>query len=206
MLSDIVAALEKELSTLTNDAAITVDTSTFCFKTKCGKTVYSPSIRKLYYTLLADQIPPSKICTMIKSVLKCFLPNLDVKNLQLPKEKCAGYMRSEELATVSMAHKASTISEYAQTGKLHLNTDGTTLQQNKLGGLAVNGMAISVNQLPDGSADSVIEDVSRELCKLRKMAQSLGLPNADAINWSLIQSSTSDSAATQKRFNKLMED
>ena len=126
--------------------------------------------------------------------------------MHLPKEKCAGYMRREELSTVSMAHKASTISKYAQTGKLHLNTDGTTLQQKKLGGLAVNGMVMSVNQLPDGSADSAIEDVSKELCKLRDMAQSLGLPNADANNWSLIQSSTSDSAATQKRFNKLMEE
>ena len=32
----------------------------------------------------------------------------------------------------------------------------------------------------------------------------LGLPNANSINWSLVSSSTSDSAATQKRFNKLM--
>ena len=42
--------------------------------------------------------------------------------------------------------------------------------------------------------DTIIEDVSKELTKLREMAHSLGLPNADAINWS------SDSAATQKRF------
>ena len=38
------------------------------------------------------------------------------------------------------------------------------------------------------------------------MARSLRLPNADAINWSLVASSTSDSAATQKRFNRLMEE
>ena len=134
------------------------------------------------------------------------MPNLDVEHLHLPKEKCAGYMRREELSTVCMAHKASAVSHHAKTGKLHLNTDGTTLQQRKLGGVAVNGMVMSVNQLPDGSADSVFEDVSRELSKLRETAHSLGLPNTDAINWSLIQTSTSDSAATQKRLNRLMED
>ena len=126
--------------------------------------------------------------------------------MQLPKERCAGYMRREELSTVSMVHKASAISEAAKTENLHLNTDGTTLQQRKLGGLAINGMVISVNELPDGTADAVVVDVSKELTKLREMAHSLGLPNADAINWSLVSSSTSDSAATQKRFNRLMEE
>jgi len=106
-------------------------------------------------------------------------------------------MRREELATLSVAHKASAISKQARAEKLHLNTDGTTLQQKKLGGLAINGLVISVNKLPDGMADTVIEDVSKELTKLREMAHSLGLPNADAINWSLVSSSTSDSAATQ---------
>ena len=156
--------------------------------------------------MLSDQIPPSKICKTIKAVLKCFLPNLDTEHLQLPKERCAGYMHREELATISMAHKALAISEQARAEKLHLNTDGTTLQQKKLGGLAINGMVISVNELPDGTADTVIEDVSKELTKLREMAHSLGLPNADAINWSLVSSSTSDSASTQKRFNRLMEE
>ena len=101
--------------------------------------------------------------------------------------------------------KASAISQQAQKGMLHMNTKGTTLEQRKLGGVALNGMVISVNELPDGKADSVIEDVSKELRKLREVAHSVGLPNADSINWSLIASSTSDSAATQKRFNKLME-
>jgi len=139
--------------------------------------MYSPANRKLHYTLLADQIPPAKICSTIKSVLKCFLPSLDVEHPQLPKERCAGYMRKKELTTISMAHKAKVVSEQAQAGKPHINTDGTTLHQRKLGGLAVNGLMISVNQLPNGTAD-----VSRELCKLREMAHALGLPNANRIN------------------------
>ena len=41
---------------------------------------------------------------------------------------------------------------------------------------------------------------------MREIAHCLNLPNADKINWTLIVSSTSDSASTQKRFNKLLQD
>ena len=93
--------------------------------TKSGRKQYLPAVRRLYYSLLADQIPPSKICTTVKMVLKCFLPNLNIDDLQLPKERCAGYMRADELATVSLAHKASAISEKAEKMS-------ATLQQKKL--------------------------------------------------------------------------
>ena len=43
-----------------------------------------------------------------------------------------------------------------------------------------------------------------EFEKLRRVAEMLGLPNPDAINWTLIKSSTSDSASTQKCLNKLI--
>ena len=45
-----------------------------------------------------------------------------------------------------------------------------------------------------------------QLEKLREIARALHLPNADKINWTLFASSTSDCAATQKRFNKLIDD
>lgn len=73
----------------------------FNLETKFANKVYSSDIRQLYYSLLADQIPPAKINVIIKSVLKSFLPSLNVDNLKLPREKCAGYMRREELKTVS---------------------------------------------------------------------------------------------------------
>jgi hypothetical protein len=141
----------------------------------------------------------------MRAVLKCFFPNLDVERVQLPQERCAGYMRKEELRTVSMAHEAAVISEHAHKGQLHMNTDGTTKNQKKLGGVALNGMVISVNELPDGTANSAIEDVSRALKRLRDTAKMLGMPHANSINWTLVASSTADSAATQKRFNKLIE-
>ena len=52
----------------------------------------------------------------------------------------------------------------------------------------------------------MIADISRELQKLRDVAHALRLPNADKINWTIIRSSSSYSASTQKRFNKLVEE
>ena len=46
--------------------------------------VYNQAIRELYYKLLANQIPPAKIEDVIKSVLKCFFPTMNVSDLKLP--------------------------------------------------------------------------------------------------------------------------
>ena len=114
-------------------------------------------------------------------------------------------MRRQELTTLNMVHKATSILEQAEKGPLHLNSDGTTKSQRKLEGVAINGMVLSVNEVSDGSADCMVEDISRELQMLRDVAHALNMPNADILNWTLIVSSSSDSASTQKRFNKLVE-
>ena len=44
-----------------------------------------------------------------------------------------------------------------------MNTDGTTLQQKKLGSIAINNVVVSVNEQSDGTADSIVNDVSREV-------------------------------------------
>ena len=176
----------------------------FFFQTKDGGRVYTHAIRQLYYSLLADQIPPANIERTIRTILKCFFPFLKLENLQLPSESCASYMRRHELATVSSAHKATSVLQQAETGFLHLNTDGTTKYQKKIEGAALNGMVLPVNNVTDGSANSMVEDISRELKKLRETAHALKLPNGSKINWTLIVSSSSDSASTQKRFNKLL--
>ena len=174
-------------------------------KEKGTSNMYTSAVRELCYSLLADQIPPAKVATTIQAVLKCFMPSLDLHTVKLPSEGCTSYMRRQELTTVSMVHKAITLTEQARLGTLHVNSDGTTKSQKKLEGVAVNGMVVSVNEVPDDSADSIIDDISKELQKLREVAHALNLPDADKINWTLIVSSTSDSAATQKRFNKLLQ-
>ena len=94
---------------------------------------YIPEIRKLYYNLLAEQVPVSKITDIIRHVLKCFNPTENVEDLQLPKRSCASYMRKEELKTICDAHKATVISEVStKSRQLYLNTDGTTKNQKKL--------------------------------------------------------------------------
>lgn len=201
-LADALSAVETELldisSSSTCDPVSIVD---FSFETKCGR-VYSHSIRKLYYNLLSNEVPTSKISDIIRAVVKCFNPNVDVSQLKLPKPSCASYMRKEELKTLSNCHKATTLCN----GPFRLNTDGTTLRQRKLNGIAVNDMVVSVNEVSDGSAETTISDVTKELERLRKTAHALKIPNADSINWSLVISSTSDSAATQKKFNLLVKE
>ena len=69
-----------------------------------------------------------------------------------------------------------------------------------------NGLVLGVNELADGKANTAVEDISREFEKLRLVAEMLDLPNAQSINWTLVQSSTSDSAATQKHMNKIIQE
>lgn len=76
-LSDLVKCLKREISTLSTTSVSVVSDigdSKFCFQTKDGGQVYTTAVRELYYALLAMQLPPSKIATTIKSVLKSFLP------------------------------------------------------------------------------------------------------------------------------------
>ncbi len=78
----------------------------FTFQLKEGRR-YSTEIRNLYYSLLSFQIPPAKIAPIIRSVLSTFFPDIDASSLDLPAQSCAGYMRREELKTISSAHQAT---------------------------------------------------------------------------------------------------
>ena len=144
----------------------------FLFQTKTG-SVYSAALRKLYYKLLADGMPPGKIETNIKTILSHFLTNLDEKKISLPKASCAQYMRREELKVINDTYKATKLTENLTT--LHLNSDGTTLKQRKIAATAVNGLVLSVNEVSNGSAEQIANDISKELEHLRRTAEALGL-------------------------------
>ena len=95
-LSDLICSLKQEIRSLSASTVSLVGSFSktdrsinFWFETKDGGKVYTPAIRELYYTLLAEQIPPAKIAPTIKAILKCFLPSLDVQHLKLPQESCA---------------------------------------------------------------------------------------------------------------------
>ena len=88
----------------------------------------------------------------------------------------------------------------------HLNSNGTTKHQKKLQVVAINDLVVSVNEVTDGTASSIIADISRELQTLRDTAHALGMQNPNSINWTMIVSSSSHSAATQKKMNMLVEE
>ena len=148
--------------------------------------------------MLADQVPESKIVDIIKSVLKCFNPSLNVEAPRLPKKTCAEYMRKKELKTINDAHKAHVLCKEASKEKgIFINTDGTTKHQRKLGGALVNGLVLGVNELADGKAITAVKDISKEFEKLRQVAEMFGLPDAHSINWTLVKSSTRFSLYTK---------
>ena len=57
-----------------------------------GHRKYSPEIRKPYYSLLANQVPVSRITDIVRTVLKCFNP-MNVEELRLPKKMHVSYMK-----------------------------------------------------------------------------------------------------------------
>ena len=101
-----------------------------------GHYRYTPEIRNLYYNLLASQVLVSKIIDIIRTVLKCFNPSLNV----------------EQQIRIEDTHKAHIIWQ-----RQKLNTDGTTKQQKKSGDLWLT--VVLSDELPDGKAISTIEDI-----------------------------------------------
>ena len=52
---------------------------------------------------------------------------------------------------------------------MHMNTDGTTPNQQKVNAIAVNGIYLSVDEVPDNTAESVLEHIDQELDHLREI-------------------------------------
>ena len=75
-LKSVITAMQNELVT---EKDITV-------KTKSGR-YYTPAIRKMYYTLIANQVPATRIRDIVSTIAECFVPDCDVRSIKLPKEK-----------------------------------------------------------------------------------------------------------------------
>lgn len=85
---DLQEAVQSELTSKLVQCENSQFDHDFTFQTKSGRR-YSPAIRKLYYTLLAEEVSSAKIAGIIKTVLRCMFPAIDVESLQLPKRACA---------------------------------------------------------------------------------------------------------------------
>ena len=177
-----ILQLEKELSDNTDTLIASNSTQEFTIQTK-ESTRYLNSVRELYYGLMTTGISPEKIDSTIRMVLSKLCSSLDVESLKLPKKSCANYMRMAEMPTVSDVHKATIT---------------------KLIGSSINGTVLGIQEVSDGTADTMIAELDRQLTKLRETAMELNIHNANSINWTLMASSTSDGAATQTKFTKLL--
>ena len=170
-------------------------------KTK-EKNQYNPRTRALYYKLLSRRIPPGQIKDTIQDVVATLVPSAEVSKLELPSSSCAEYLRRDEITVISRAHKASTL---GKAKELHLNSDGTTLHQQKKGATILNGIVLGVHDVYDGSAAAALEDLEVEIEAVNQMGKELG-EESEMITLDKVVSSTSDGASTQGKLNKLIQE
>ena len=166
---------------------------------------YNSNVRELYYSLLAMKIPPAQIKTVISNVICHLVPSIQTDDLRLPGKSCANYMRSQEMPTISEVQKAS---ELMQEKQWHLNSDGTTLMQQKKLAFLINGLVFGIHDVPDGSSQVALDCLKAELAKTSTVAAAISQDDKhlQEFNIDRIVSSTSDSASTQTKFNKLLEE
>ena len=157
---------------------------------------YNPNIKELYYSLLSLRIPPAQIKPIVQNVLKYLLSSLNGNKLRLPGKSCASYMRSSEVSVLSTMHKAAELSKQPEW---HLNSDGTTLNQTKKVAFLINDLVLGVRDVSDGSAQTTLDALKAELCKLSIETES----DTKAIQ--NIVSSMSDGVSTQAKFNDLLQ-
>ena len=162
---------------------------------------YNTNVRALYYALLSMRLPPAQIQAVVRNVLSHLLPSINTDDLRLPGKSCASYMRSQEMPTISLVQKGS---ELMQEQQWHLNSDGTTLMQQKKVAFLINKMVFGVHDVPDGSSEAALDALKAEVAKTSKFAAELSPDDNFSID--RIVSSTSDSAATQKKFTHLLEE
>ena len=157
---------------------------------------YTSSVRELYYSLLSLKLPPAKIKLVVYNVIRSLLPDINPDNLRLPGKSCASYMRAYEMPTLSNLQKSS---ELLKAESWHLNSDGTTLRQQKKMGFLINGLVLGVYDVSDGSSKTALDCLKNELRKIE------GLEDEDK-ELKRFVSCTGDGAATQIKFNRLLEE
>ena len=187
-----VASLQEQLNNVSKINSL----STF------SKRQYNTNIRELYYSLLAMRVPPAQIKTVVTNVISYLNPSVDIDILRLPGKSCATYMRSQEMPTISQAQKAN---ELMQKDQWLLNSDGTTLMQQKKVAFLINGIVFGVHDVPDGASQTTLEALKAELAKTGSVAAKAFPGSNEDFKIDHIISSTSDSASTQTKLTHLLE-
>ena len=111
-------------------------------------------------------------------------------------------MRSQEMPTISQVQKAN---ELMQKDQWLLNSDGTTLMQQKKVAFLINGIVFGVHDVPDGASQTTLEALKAELAKTSSVAAKAFTRSNEDFKIDHIVSSTSDSASTQTKLTHLLE-
>ena len=175
-----IKELNEQINHLNQDKSFTTFTS----------RKYTSSVRELYYSLLSLKLPPAKIKSVVYNVISSLMPHIDADNLRLPGKS---YMRAYEMPTLSNFQKSR---ELLKADSWHLNSDGTTLRQQKIGFL-INGLVFGVHDVSDGSSKTALECLKNELKKIE---------GSDGEELKRFVSCTGDGASTQTKFNRLLEE
>ena len=86
-----------------------------------------------------------------------------------------------------------------------LNSDGTTLMQQKKVAFLINGIVFGVHDVPDGASQTTLDALKAELAKTGSVAAEAFPGNNQEFNVDHIVSSTSDSASAQTKLAHLLE-
>ena len=81
------------------------------------------------------------------------VPSTDAPSIQLPKQSAAQYMLNAEIPTLKSAHKALVLNKSAE---MHLDHTRPTKA------IDMNNICFSVGEVPDGTAESVLEHINHE--------------------------------------------
>ena len=139
---------------------------------------------------------------MVTNVITCLNLTADMDRLRLPGKSCAAYMRSQEMPTISRAQKAN---ELMNNDQWLLNSDGTTLMQQKKVAFLINGIVFGVHDVPDGASQTTLDALKAELAKTGSVAAEAFPGNNQEFNVDHIVSSISDSASAQTKLAHLLE-
>jgi len=112
-------------------------------------------------------------------------------------------MRSQEIPTINRAHKAN---ELINKDQWLLNSDGTTLFQQKRVAFLINGIVFSIHDVPDGTAQTMLTALKTELAKTNHVAAKAYSECDRNFTIDNIVSSSSDSASTQTKLVRLLEE
>ena len=194
-----ITELEAQFCHLQEKCQSEVITST----TTSQKHAFTTNVRALYYSLLSMRVPPRQIKSVVKNVISNLVPSVNVGEFHLPGKSCAAYMHSHEMPTISNVHKATKL---MQAQQWHLNSDGTTLQQQKKVAFLINGLVCGIQNVHDGSAQVALDALKSELAKISETASEIIPKENLKLDMARIVSSTSDAASTQRKFTHLLED